>query len=80
MNNYPADPEEYIRPTKHLSDSHKETLDKTCKDMNCEQMDHAVNHIMNKRDKLKKHAEKEVTMADYKKAMKGSADTDNDGM
>jgi len=35
---YPASPEEYKRPTDKLSDEHKASLDKTCKDMNCQQM------------------------------------------
>lgn len=82
MSNYPTSPDEYVRPTNKLSDEHKAQLDKTCKDMNCEQMNHAANHIHNVTDKLRKHAEKEITMEDYKKAKKrGNVDdTDNDGM
>lgn len=76
MSSYPSEPGDYKRPTKHLTDTHKASLDKVCKDMNCEQMQHAANHINNSADKLNDHAKKQVTMADYKKAMKGNTDVE----
>lgn len=74
MSDYPvsATAEEYKRPTNKLTAEHKSALDKASKDMNYDQMSHAANHINNAADKLQNHARKEVTMADYKKAMKGN--------
>lgn len=71
MTDYPSNP---VRDTDKLSSEHKQQLDKTCVGMTSDQLSHGANHLHNLKDKLDAHSSKTITMADYKKAMKGSQD------